>query len=252
MLQGMNFQSCQHWCFGDTGEGSGAPTVFTVGSPEFFGTDFDLCQLLSQQGIGFVIDARPAHFSEIEALRQACSHRQCVLFEGPQTQPDDCRRHVVNKLRSCGIEVHHVSAAETWSMASGSLGLEEQQYSEEYARHHGNFEAGEQGSWHDEGTAASTAPFPVAVIPPKNGVHKGTLVYLHPFGHGNTRYLQAQNIFAQNDVRIVLPLAACLPVASQGGRKQLSWFNSVPSFAKSSASNAQGGAAGGDPRAESE
>ncbi|CAE8742950.1 unnamed protein product [Polarella glacialis] len=72
--------------------------------------------------------------------------------------------------------------------------------------------------------------FPTSVIPPKNGVHRGTLIYFHPFGVGSSRYLQSRASFAQNGVRLVLPNAPCIPITSRGSRRHVSWVDYQSSF----------------------
>ncbi|CAK9053884.1 Acyl-protein thioesterase 1 (APT-1) (Lysophospholipase 1) (Lysophospholipase I) (LPL-I) (LysoPLA I) [Durusdinium trenchii] len=64
-----------------------------------------------------------------------------------------------------------------------------------------------------------------SVILPQDGEHKATLVYLHPFGSGNVRYLQGKAAFAAKGLRIVLPLAPSIPVTAYKKRQCISWFD---------------------------
>jgi len=64
-----------------------------------------------------------------------------------------------------------------------------------------------------------------SIIVPQDGEHKATLVYLHPFGSGNLRYLQGKSAFSAKGVRIVLPLAPTMPITAYNKRQCISWFD---------------------------
>lgn len=64
-----------------------------------------------------------------------------------------------------------------------------------------------------------------SIIVPQDGEHKATLVYLHPFGSGNLRYLQGKSAFSTKGIRIVLPLAPTMPITAYNKRQCISWFD---------------------------
>ena len=64
-----------------------------------------------------------------------------------------------------------------------------------------------------------------SIIVPQDGEHKATLVYLHPFGSGNLRYLQGKSAFSAKGVRIVLPLTPTMPITAYNKRQCISWFD---------------------------
>eukprot|EP00933_Yihiella_yeosuensis_P044190 TRINITY_DN39285_c0_g1_i1.p1 TRINITY_DN39285_c0_g1~~TRINITY_DN39285_c0_g1_i1.p1 ORF type:complete len:757 (+),score=189.56 TRINITY_DN39285_c0_g1_i1:200-2272(+) len=64
-----------------------------------------------------------------------------------------------------------------------------------------------------------------ATIEPSEGEHRGTLVYLHPFGTGSSRYLQARAAFASKGIRLVFPIAPRIPIAANDNQAALSWFD---------------------------
>ncbi|CAE7659100.1 unnamed protein product [Symbiodinium sp. CCMP2592] len=73
--------------------------------------------------------------------------------------------------------------------------------------------------------ASARLQLPQSLILPKDGQHKATLVYLHPFGAGNVRYLQAKSLFASQGVRLVLPLAPNTQITAYNKRPCISWFD---------------------------
>ena len=50
-------------------------------------------------------------------------------------------------------------------------------------------------------------------------------MYLHPFGAGNVRYLQAKSVFAAQGIRLVLPLAPNTQITAYNKRPCISWFD---------------------------
>ena len=73
--------------------------------------------------------------------------------------------------------------------------------------------------------ASARLQLPQSMILPKDGQHKATLVYLHPFGAGNVRYLQAKSVFAAQGIRLVLPLAPNTQITAYNKRPCISWFD---------------------------
>eukprot|EP00931_Biecheleriopsis_adriatica_P067012 TRINITY_DN4121_c0_g1_i1.p1 TRINITY_DN4121_c0_g1~~TRINITY_DN4121_c0_g1_i1.p1 ORF type:complete len:1501 (-),score=431.44 TRINITY_DN4121_c0_g1_i1:79-4581(-) len=68
-------------------------------------------------------------------------------------------------------------------------------------------------------------PLSQSVVRPKDGIHQGTLIFLHPFGYGNTRYL---NQFASKGIRIVLPMAPKIPIMAYENQPFVSWYDYFP------------------------
>ena len=73
--------------------------------------------------------------------------------------------------------------------------------------------------------ASARLQLPQSLVLPRDGQHKATLVYLHPFGAGNVRYLQAKSVFAAQGIRLVLPLAPNTQITAYNKRPCISWFD---------------------------
>eukprot|EP00931_Biecheleriopsis_adriatica_P124051 TRINITY_DN9913_c0_g1_i1.p1 TRINITY_DN9913_c0_g1~~TRINITY_DN9913_c0_g1_i1.p1 ORF type:complete len:678 (-),score=121.90 TRINITY_DN9913_c0_g1_i1:207-2240(-) len=158
--------------------------------------------------------------------------RLCVLFAGDQRRPDECRRHVTNKLRSCQTDVVHINSH---SNSGHTLIRREESSSRGAAISHDREIVALPSSQDSAAAPQDVAPvrqpslghLQQSVIQPQNGAHHGTLVYLHPFGCGNSRYLQSAPVFSIPGIRLVLPLAPRIPITAYQRRQSLSWFDIV-------------------------
>mmetsp|Transcript_41999 Transcript_41999/g.130796 ORF Transcript_41999/g.130796 Transcript_41999/m.130796 type:complete len:712 (+) Transcript_41999:138-2273(+) len=224
--------------------------VFMCGHPADWMLD-DLFGLLSRHLVATLLDARPAA-STVPLVRRSCAAqgiaydekpllgngspgadagakaavlahlaaqarqasaggpKPCVLFSGEAWRLCKSRCSLADELEARGIQVFHI----VWG--SGEL-----------ERHRGTTPAVPSSSprsptspaWH------SRAPLQVSVIPPKDGTHVGTLVYLHALGFGTAPYTNQMRTYAMDGIRIVLPCAPQLAVARYGGRQMLSWYD---------------------------
>jgi predicted esterase len=73
--------------------------------------------------------------------------------------------------------------------------------------------------------AVAPDPLPQKVIAPKDDMHLATVVFMHPFGTPNTRYLSAAWAYASKGIRFVFPTASPMPITSQEGKVSVSWHD---------------------------
>lgn len=63
------------------------------------------------------------------------------------------------------------------------------------------------------------------VIEPKNGVHKYTLVYLHPYAMGLRGYIRKTALFTFDGLRVVMPSAPTRNITCLGHRPMKAWYD---------------------------
>lgn len=74
-------------------------------------------------------------------------------------------------------------------------------------------------------SCATVSHLECAEIAPRDGKHRATLIYLHPFGAGAAQYSDQAEKYALNGIRIVLPDAPRIPISCHSGRPAQSWYD---------------------------